>query len=335
MKRNRWFVRAAAAAALAVGAPLMLTAPAADAAPLGSSGGEVSLGGSAVAPTAGRSVSVTKSSSASDIKSLQYLLNANGAKLDVDGVYGAKTGDAVVAFQKDKKLDPDGKVGPDTMAKLGPKLKVDQGNANAIKAAQTLLVKNGHSIEVDGKFGAATKAAVISLQDKAGITDDGVVGPVTWTYLFGAKVGGDTPPPPGDCSKVTKGAPKGDTVVVGNNMRMHKCIGSTVDKMVKAAASDGITLGANSTWRDPAEQIQLRKQNCGTSHYAIYEMPASQCSPPTAIPGTSRHERGLAIDFSNSQNHSTAVFKWLDANAATYGFKNLPSEPWHWSIDGH
>ena len=333
MKRNRWFVRAAAAAALAVGAPLMLTAPAADAAPLGSSSGEASLGGAAVAPTAGRSVSVTANSSASDIKGLQYLLNANGAKLDVDGKYGSKTGDAVVAFQKSKKLEADGKVGPDTMGKLGPKVKVDSSNSNAVKAVQTLLVKNGHGIEVDGKFGPATKSAVSSLQGKAGVTADGVVGPVTWTYLFGAKVGGGGGG--GDCDAVTSGAAKGDTVVVGNNMRVHKCFGPTIDKMVKAAAADGITLGSNSSWRDPATQIALRKQNCGTSHYAIYEMPASQCSPPTAIPGTSRHERGLAIDFSNSSSHSTAVFKWLAANGSKYHLKNLPSESWHWSWDGH
>ena len=333
MKRNRWFVRAAAAAALCVGAPLMLSAPAADAAPLGSTSKATLGSATAAIPLAGRSVSVTASSSAADIKGLQYLLNASGAKLDVDGVYGTKTGDAVVKFQKDKKLDPDGKVGPKTMEKLGPLLKVNSTNANAVKAAQQLLVKNGHSIDVDGKFGPATEKAVKSLQSKAGVTSDGVVGPVTWTYLFGAKVGGGGGG--GDCSKVTSGAPKGDTVVVGNNMRVHKCFGPTIDKMVKDAAADGITLGANSSWRDPAEQIALRKQNCGTSHYAIYEMPASQCTPPTAIPGTSRHERGLAIDFSNSASHGTAVFKWLSANGSKYHLTNLPSEPWHWSWDGH
>lgn len=334
MKRSRWFVRAAAAAALAVGAPLMLTAPAADAAPLGSSAtGKATLSGTTVSPLAGRSVSVTKSSSASDIKGLQHLLNSHGAKLDVDGVYGSKTSAAVVSFQKSKKLDPDGVVGPKTMAKLGPVLKQKSSNAKAVKAAQTLLVKNGHGIAVDGKFGPATASAVKSLQSKAGIAADGVVGPITWTYLFGATVGGGGGG--GDCDSVKSGAPKSSTTVPGSNIRVHKCFSSTIGKMIKAAAADGITLKANSSWRDPAEQIALRKQNCGTSHYAIYEMPASQCSPPTAIPGTSRHERGLAIDFSNSQNHSTAVFQWLSKNGSKYHLTNLPSEPWHWSWDGH
>lgn len=25
---------------------------------------------------------------------------------------------------------------------------------------------------------------------------------------------------------------------------------------------------------------------------------------------------------------------WLHANAGRFGFVNLPSEPWHWSVDG-
>jgi LAS superfamily LD-carboxypeptidase LdcB len=67
-------------------------------------------------------------------------------------------------------------------------------------------------------------------------------------------------------------------------------------------------------------------------------MPASQCSPPTARPGTSMHERGLAIDFTSSgkliTSHADKAFVWLAANAARFGFYNLPSEPWHWSING-
>ena len=31
---------------------------------------------------------------------------------------------------------------------------------------------------------------------------------------------------------------------------------------------------------------------------------------------------------------TSAGFKWLKANAARYGFYNLPSEAWHWSTTG-
>ena len=50
------------------------------------------------------------------------------------------------------------------------------------------------------------------------------------------------------------------------------------------------------------------------------------------------HERGLAIDFTyQGQFISTPDgpgFLWLTTNAARFGFKNLPSEPWHWSVNG-
>jgi LAS superfamily LD-carboxypeptidase LdcB len=69
-------------------------------------------------------------------------------------------------------------------------------------------------------------------------------------------------------------------------------------------------------------------------------MPASRCSPPTAIPGTSQHERGLAIDFTcnggpiGQRDHGNPCYLWLSAHAASYGLHNLPSEAWHWSTTG-
>jgi LAS superfamily LD-carboxypeptidase LdcB len=109
--------------------------------------------------------------------------------------------------------------------------------------------------------------------------------------------------------------------------------------MMNAAASAGVNL-CGGGYRSSAGQIQTRMNNCGTSYYAIYEMPASQCSPPTARPGQSMHERGLAVDFTCNGggvigSHSNPCFAWLAGNASSYGFYNLPSEPWHWSSNGN
>lgn len=136
----------------------------------------------------------------------------------------------------------------------------------------------------------------------------------------------------GGTCKPGKPADPSDTAVLSGDVRVHKCILDKAKDMLAAAKKDGITLGLNSGYRSREEQIALRRQNCGSSQYAIYEMPPGSCSPPTAIPGQSNHESGLAIDF--AVGCGDAGFNWLKSNAAEYGFKNLPSECWHWSIDG-
>ena len=118
---------------------------------------------------------------------------------------------------------------------------------------------------------------------------------------------------------------------------IHNSIAPQLQALIEAAQADGITLTGGG-WRDPAAQIRLRRAHCGTSDYAVWEAPASSCRPPTARPGSSLHERGLAVDF--SENHrsinspNSRAFLWLKANAAQYGFYNLPSERWHWSTTG-
>ncbi len=116
-------------------------------------------------------------------------------------------------------------------------------------------------------------------------------------------------------------------------IQVASSIAPQVESLLAAAAADGLLL-TGWGFRSADEQIALRRQNCGTTNWAIYYMDPSQCSPPTAIPGSSNHERGLAIDFRNCSTRSTACFTWLAANAGRYGFYNLPSEPWHWSTTG-
>lgn len=122
---------------------------------------------------------------------------------------------------------------------------------------------------------------------------------------------------------------------VGPEERQIAVDESIVDQtmaMIEAAAADGITLRGWG-WRSFERQIELRAAHCAD----VWATPASQCSPPTAIPGSSRHEIGVAIDFhdgANALGRGSVEFAWLAEHAADYGFYNLPSEPWHWSIDG-
>ncbi|MTV27622.1 hypothetical protein FTX61_19705 [Nitriliruptoraceae bacterium ZYF776] len=118
-------------------------------------------------------------------------------------------------------------------------------------------------------------------------------------------------------------------------------IGPALDALLDAARDDGIVLGG-SGWRSPESQAQLRRANgCPDVH----DSPASSCRVPTARPGSSEHEKGLAIDFTwqarticyplrSSACNDNAAFDWLQRNAVQFGFQNLPSEAWHWSTTG-
>ena len=142
-----------------------------------------------------------------------------------------------------------------------------------------------------------------------------------------------SPPPPPPPGIVTWS----DVVKVGG-IWVNQRIAGQVRALLDAATAAGLVLGGGG-FRDPASQIAVRQANCGTSSYAVYQMPASQCTPPTARPGTSMHEQGLAIDFLSSGRlivtQSDPAFQWLVANAARFGFYNLASEPWHWSVNGN
>jgi hypothetical protein len=152
------------------------------------------------------------------------------------------------------------------------------------------------------------------------------------------------PAAPEDCdlqqveeAAVYEGTPGNVPLTAVENITVHTDIADQVAALVQAARADGHTLTGGG-YRSPERQIELRRAHCGTSHYAIYEMPSSECTPPTARPGSSNHEMGLAIDLECDgaliRSRSSACFAWLAANAPTFGLVNLPSEPWHWSVDG-
>lgn len=98
--------------------------------------------------------------------------------------------------------------------------------------------------------------------------------------------------------------------------------------LVAAAAADGVNLTGGG-YRSHAAQVALYEKNCKNG----------RCNPPTARPGTSNHETGDAIDVTmpgstNAEKRRSREFQWLARHAGTYGVYNLPSEPWHWSING-
>lgn len=106
-------------------------------------------------------------------------------------------------------------------------------------------------------------------------------------------------------------------------------------QLYQLAFDQGIDLGGWG-YRPIQRQVQLRAAHCGGTTFDIWHKPAFQCAPPTARPGFSKHEQGRAIDFQwnghGIGSRNSEAFRWLQANAPQFGFVNLPSEPWHWSI---
>ncbi len=100
----------------------------------------------------------------------------------MDGDFGSGTLAAVQAFQSSHGLDPDGVVGSQTWPKLIVTLR--QGsNGEAVKALQSQLTAHGQPTTVDGDFGSGTLNSVRAFQAAAGLSVDGVVGPMTWQAL--------------------------------------------------------------------------------------------------------------------------------------------------------
>ena len=122
-----------------------------------------------------------------------------------------------------------------------------------------------------------------------------------------------------------------------SGFEVHTQIADAVGSLVTAMDAEGFNLGGWG-YRTAQEQITLRRSNCGTSEWAVWSQPSSSCRPPTARPGRSNHERGLAIDLTNNgrliTSRNSAVFQALQRIAPPLGLQNLPSEPWHWSVDG-
>ncbi|MBQ2266561.1 MAG: M15 family metallopeptidase, partial [Clostridia bacterium] len=103
-------------------------------------------------------------------------------------------------------------------------------------------------------------------------------------------------------------------------------------------------------WRDYSTQkilfdAQIEKwKNQGYSQSDAEKAASSR----VAIPGTSEHHTGLAVDFNTTDQsfENTKAFKWLQENAEDYGFimryakdkmditGGIIYEPWHWRFVG-
>lgn len=137
---------------------------------------------------------------------------------------------------------------------------------------------------------------------------------------------------PGVKGKGIKGQEQMISTVNIEGRAVNAEIALNVAKLMEHARNDGVNLTITDGHRSYEEQEVLRgKNDCADTYFAS----ASSCRVPTARPGESNHQDGKAIDFGESHDSLTNIgFNWLSQHAADYGLKNLPSESWHWSVNG-
>ncbi|MDQ7826559.1 MAG: D-alanyl-D-alanine carboxypeptidase family protein [Candidatus Eremiobacteraeota bacterium] len=114
------------------------------------------------------------------------------------------------------------------------------------------------------------------------------------------------------------GSATGQLVTVSGE-KVDSGIASNLQAMIAAAKQDGVNLDIISGFRSRGEQEAL---------YAKY-------GPGRAAkPGTSNHEKGLAVDFANTPG----AYKWLSKNASRFGLQTNANsggwEQWHVSPTG-
>jgi peptidoglycan hydrolase-like protein with peptidoglycan-binding domain len=128
-----------------------------------------------------------------NVAALQAALKSRGLyPIAVDGIRGPFTARGIRRFQRRRGLIVDGIAGPQTRRALGRRGRPRLG-ARVLRtgrvgwdvaAMQYLLWRRGYSPGgVDGVFGPATQAAVLSFQRAAGLGVDGLVGPATLAAL--------------------------------------------------------------------------------------------------------------------------------------------------------
>ena len=147
---------------------------------------------------------IQRGSSGPDVALVQTWLNGIRdsctwhAALTVDGKFGANAEKAVREFQLRYDLKEDGKVGANTWnvlytrytAKHGlhvpyPGIALRSGSSGGtVRLVQQKLNSLGERLKDDGKYGAATAAAVQRFQRRNGLTADGSVGYATWEKMF-------------------------------------------------------------------------------------------------------------------------------------------------------
>lgn len=140
-----------------------------------------------------------------------------------------------------------------------------------------------------------------------------------------------------------------DLTELSNGEKVDARVYPPLQEMFDAARAEGLELFVAAGYRTQEEQQRLLDEKIGA--YRDEGYPESEAERLTgqwvALPGTSEHQLGIAVDINADTDKSTSdeVYGWLAENGYKYGFiKRYPpdkthitgisNEPWHYRYVG-
>lgn len=125
-----------------------------------------------------------------------------------------------------------------------------------------------------------------------------------------------------------------------SGLMLRQAAEQSLEKMARAAQTEGVTLVASSAYRSYQYQVTVYNRN-------VREMGEEAADRESARPGNSQHQTGLVIDFGSIDDSfaQTKAGKWLLANAGKFGWSlSFPDgyeeitgyrwESWHYRYVG-
>ncbi len=157
--------------------------------------------------------------------------------------------------------------------------------------------------------------------------------------VFGVSCVPPTPPPPPQNGRL----PDSALTDVSPECRIATEIVGPLSQMLVDARAQGVALAPERTSNSIV--VPPRLESCYRSFemqqwWRDYYCSIGNCGL-AAVPGTSRHGWGKAVDFEQDGHElffSSSGYAWLKANAWKYGFRHpdwaepgqSSAEPWHW-----
>ena len=142
---------------------------------------------------------------------------------------------------------------------------------------------------------------------------------------------------------------KVQTVEIADGILIDKRIEKKLSKMMDAAKENGVNLKIVSGYRTKEQQEKIYQDEIELFLQEGYEQVVAEklAKQWVAVPGTSEHETGLAVDINPDEQNTDRdnAYSWLAQNAAQYGFvrrypkdkeliTGIVNEPWHYRYVG-